>query len=213
VCVEARPGCATSVTFRAWHRTCASLAISGLGRACSATRAGTGRTERSLARATAEQRRQDCGPARGSQTTLSTRTNLRMCSFRTSLRCAAQPTLGLHSAQLLLLWRVPGGSSRRLLIGCYGGKCNRGHSSILRRLIGVTSWFEPLILRLCLDPARPRPRRVADLTAHAAARRWRVSSPRSRCGRRFARGDAPRCHDYGYCHGYASRSSDCYPLW
>jgi hypothetical protein len=126
VCVEAPPGRATSVTFRAWHRACASLAISGLGRACSAARAGTGRTERSLASATAEQRRRGCGPAHRSQTTLSTRTNLRMCSFRISLRCAAQRVafvqmrvdprdLGAASSAVARSWRFQPAPSDRML--------------------------------------------------------------------------------------------------
>src|SRR5262249_2701949 len=67
------------------RRARASRAISVRAHACSVARAGTGRTQRPSASATAEQPRRRHTSAEGSQTTLSRRTNLKIRSFRTSL--------------------------------------------------------------------------------------------------------------------------------
>ena len=83
--------CLAGVSASAQRRTRASLAISGPGRACSVARAGTGRTERSSASATAERRPRDRAPRSEAQAALSIHTNLTMRSFSSSLPCDAQP--------------------------------------------------------------------------------------------------------------------------
>ena len=70
----------------AQRRARASLAISGPGRAYSVARAGTGRTERSSASATAERRRRDRAPRSEVQAALSIHMKLTMRSFRAPFR-------------------------------------------------------------------------------------------------------------------------------
>src|SRR5262249_19186699 len=101
----------------------ASRAISDRGRACSAARADTGRTESSAASASVGQPSRGRGPPQGSQTALSTRTNLKRCSCRTILGCGCNQssrTFGqsanraLHPDQVRFrVRRLSASSSRR----------------------------------------------------------------------------------------------------
>jgi hypothetical protein len=147
----------------------ASPAISGRDRAYSTARAGTDRPEGSLA-APSPGDRAEARAGVAVAATRSRHTNLKMLPFRTSLRgvahrrgLAKKPTSALSSGAfarpvrgttlpfpppLLLAAR------RRLLIGCRDGNSMKAGSSILRRLICMTCWFEPLILRL--EPGLPR---------------------------------------------------------
>jgi hypothetical protein len=136
-----------------------------------------GRTERSSASATAERPGRGRAPTWASQA-LSRHTNLKMRSFRTSLRCAAQlpsqvpsqeaeqrPVRGTSAALDASYQRLPSKSGtedstafsavapswrpgRRLLMDCVDGTSMKADSSIVRRLIRMRCWFEPLILRL-----------------------------------------------------------------
>jgi hypothetical protein len=168
------------------------LAISGRRRAYSAARAGTGRTDRSSASASGERPRWGLAPTWASQATLS-RHCLKMRSFRASLRCASQPPItgtyprnrtatcswnirGLDARYQRLLsksgtedgtafsavapsWRL----GRHPLIECVDGTSMKVDSSILRRLIRMRCWFEPLILRLKSMQRSPKTNRKSRL--------------------------------------------------
>ncbi len=74
-------------------------------------------------------------------------------------------------------WR-PG---RRLLIECVDNTSTKADSSILRRLIRMSCWFEPLILRLGpRDFNRPVTATLARRAGHAVRDLWRGPAARRR---------------------------------
>ena len=111
----------------------ASLAISGRGRAYSVARAGTGRTERLSARATAERPHRDRPPTAGSQAAPSRHMKLTMCSFRDSLPGAAQPPI--KGAR-------PGSSAFGSQVPPYS--CGPARSPPFDRVLGIVVQLKPI---------------------------------------------------------------------